>query len=105
MRAADFGCLDIQVSMGLEFTVSGAVDCAWKKDARVTSGLQTFNVFLSVRRITHDEQVYISLQFFECFDNDMRVVFGLEPADIQKVPAGLHAKLFQNSRGSGSLAT
>src|SRR5690242_17920855 len=103
MRTADFGCLDIGVGMRLEFAVSGTVDCAWKKDARVASGLQTFNVFLSVGRITDDEQVYIGLYFFECFNNDMGVVFRLEPADIEEIPAWLHVKLFQNSRGFGPL--
>src|ERR1051326_398291 len=95
MSATDFSCMNVAIRILLQRPVILAKDETGEDDSLVaaSTGFQTVDVLLGVRRIANDQQTVSGADFLERLDHEVSVVLGLESRDVQDVPVWLHSPL------------
>ena len=95
VRAADFGGVNVAVSVLLQGAVVLTKNKSGEDDALVAagSGLEIADVVVRVRGVADDQEPVRRPHFLECFDDQMRVVFRFQARDIQHITIRLDAPL------------
>src|SRR5690242_21605114 len=103
MSAADFGRMNVAIRILLECAVVLAKDEASEDDSLVaaSTGFQTVDVLLGVRRIADNQQAVSSANFFERLDDQVSIVLRFEPRNVQDIPVWLDSP-FANQLAIGT---
>jgi glutamate carboxypeptidase len=97
MSSADFGCLDVGVSVRLELAIAVSIDSAGKPDARIAGGFKLLDVGAGVRCIANDDEFHVRPDSLKSLNHNVCIVLRLEPAHVEKVFLRSNSELIQSS--------